>query len=197
MRSTLGRKRRPLVPPPPSRRSEAVTTLTEAGARLREKFDQHAIHIATLAANVGIVKDLAFAGAGLEVGYPADLHRTPLHLAVAYGIIPVAQCLLRAGAKVNVTDDLGYTQLYSASYVGHAQCATDLLSFGADMMAVNSDGNSALEACCQEGHVAVVKELVRHGMGFCARPLGARQHGSRSSRSLLRRDTDKPRSRTC
>eukprot|EP00752_Nemacystus_decipiens_P006056 g5465.t1 len=146
-------------------RSEAVTALTEAGARLKNtQSDKHAIHTATLAAKVGIVKDLVFAGADLEVGYPADLNRTPLHLAVAYGVTPVAQYLLRAGAKVNVTDALGCTPLYSASYVGHVQCAIELLSFGADMMAVNGDGNSALEACCQEGHVAVVKELIGNGV---------------------------------
>lgn len=146
-------------------RSDAVTTLTEAGARLKDtKFDKQAIHTATLAAKLGIVKDLVFAGADLEVGYSTDQNRTPLHLAVAYGVVPVAQYLLRAGAKVNVTDGLGCTPLYSASYVGHLQCAIDLLSFGADMMAVNSDGNSALEASCQEGHVAVVKELIRHGI---------------------------------
>lgn len=146
-------------------RNEAVTTLVEAGARLKDtEFDRHAIHMATIAQNLGIVKDLIFAGADLEVGYPADLNRTPLHLAVAYGITAVAQHLLRAGAKTNVTDALGCSPLYSASYVGHVQCAIDLLSSGADMMIMNSDGNSALEACCQEGHVAVVKELIRHGV---------------------------------
>lgn len=148
-----------------ARRGEAVTALAEAGARLNDSnFDKDTIHMATLAADLGIVKDLVFAGADLEVGFPDDQNRTPLHLAVAYGAIPVAQYLLRAGAKANVTDGLGCSPLYSASYVGHVQCVIDLLSFGADMMAVNRDGHSALEACCQEGHVAVVKELIRHGV---------------------------------
>lgn len=146
-------------------RSDAVTALTEAGARLKDTdIDKQAIHVATLAQNLGIVKDLVFAGADIEVGYPADLNRTPLHLASAYGMPAVAQHLLRAGARVNVTDALGCTPLYSASYVGHVQCATELLSSGADMTATNGDGNSALEASCQEGHVAVVKELIRHGV---------------------------------
>ncbi|CAM9432023.1 unnamed protein product [Ectocarpus sp. 8 AP-2014] len=120
--------------------------------------------MATIMQDLGIVKALVSGGADLSVGYPQDLNRCPLHLAVAYGMTPVAQYLLKAGSEVNSTDDHGCTPLYSASFVGNLECVIELLSAGADMMIANADGNTALEASSQLGHVAIVKEFIRHGV---------------------------------
>ncbi|CAM9507880.1 unnamed protein product, partial [Ectocarpus fasciculatus] len=145
--------------------ADSAKALAEAGARLGDsECDKYAIHMATIRQDLSIVKALVSGGADLTVGYPQDLNRCPLHLAVIYGMAPLAKYLLKAGSKVNLTDEHGCTPLYSASFVGNLQCVTELLLAGADMMIANADGNTALEASSELGHVAIVNEFIRHGV---------------------------------
>lgn len=88
--------------------NEPVAALAQVSAHLTDTgVDKSAIHMATLSQNLGIVEDLIPAGADLSAGKHEDQNRTPLHVAVAYGITLLAQVLMRAGSNMNQADVTG------------------------------------------------------------------------------------------
>lgn len=100
---------------------------------------------------------------------PADVNATgidgttPLHWAVHFDNVAVADLLLKAGAKVQAANRYGATPLWLACVNGSAAMVDRLLAAGADPNTRMTEGDTALMTAARTGNVAVVKALLLRG----------------------------------
>jgi serine/threonine-protein phosphatase 6 regulatory ankyrin repeat subunit B len=97
---------------------------------------------------------------------------TPLHVAAAYGHLPVVQTLLKHGAEVNAKDHMGSTPLFYAVGRDQISVARELLSHGADVniavehrVAGVSAGKviTPLVLAVRRANPQMVRLLIQHG----------------------------------
>jgi ankyrin repeat protein len=93
-----------------------------------------------------------------------DRHsQTPLFVAAAAGLAPVASALLTAGAAVNCVDSFGCSALAAAAARGSEPVVRVLVDAGADLDLQDHDGCTALHRAAMSGHDEVVATLVAAG----------------------------------
>jgi len=90
---------------------------------------------------------------------PNGWHRTPLHVAVLKGNVPLATFLLSEGAEVNCKTKYGDTPLHFAAEGGELEMVRLLLSKGADAYMENDDGDTPLDIAKKHGYVEIEKML--------------------------------------
>ncbi|MGE9715885.1 ankyrin repeat domain-containing protein, partial [Escherichia coli] len=66
--------------------------------------------------------------------------RTPLHLAVMRGHVPLVRLLLQRGSLVGAVDNKGHTPLHVTAWHGHSKVAELLLRRGASAVACSQMG---------------------------------------------------------
>ena len=88
---------------------------------------------------------------------------TPLHIAVAYGFLDVARCLIESGADVNSRDKLGNPPLHYCTYGGSRAVAELLVSCGAEVKVRNTAGISPLRQAVSFGRKDVAEFLLEKG----------------------------------
>lgn len=86
--------------------------------------------------------------------------RTPLHLAVLRGHVPLVRLLLQRGAPVGATDHAGRTPLHEAAWQGHSQVAELLLLRGAPAGARTGDGLTPLHWAAALGRTLLAGRLL-------------------------------------
>lgn len=90
---------------------------------------------------------------------------TPLHLAVFFGHINIAQMLLTFSPDVRAVsrNPMMVQPLHSAAAGNHYDICKELLERGADVNAVQQDGFTPLMAAAQNGNIALTELFLRHG----------------------------------
>lgn len=86
--------------------------------------------------------------------------RTPLHLAVLRGHVPLVRLLLQRGAPVGAADHAGRTPLHEAAWQGHSQVAELLLLRGAPAGARTGDGLTPLHWAAALGRTLLAGRLL-------------------------------------
>lgn len=86
--------------------------------------------------------------------------RTPLHLAVLRGHVPLVRFLLQRGAPVGAADRAGRTPLHEAAWQGHSQVAELLLQRGAPAGARTGAGLTPLHWAAALGHTLLAGRLL-------------------------------------
>lgn len=100
---------------------------------------------------------------GAEINQPSSDGTTPLHWAVYYGNVDLAQRLLRAEADPNTRNDYGSSPMMEAATVGNLELLELLLDNGADVESPNPEGQTALMAVARTGNIDAARLLVKHG----------------------------------
>ena len=95
---------------------------------------------------------------------------TPLHWAVHWEHLELADLLIGAGAKVNVANDLGVTPLWTACENGSAQMTRILLEVGADPNAALLSGETLLMTAARTGEPDTVRVLLARGAAALVLP---------------------------
>ena len=102
---------------------------------------------------------------------------SPLHSAVYYGDLEMAQILLRYRLDINAQNDLGFTPLHFISYKdrdaqrhleSRGTVARTLLVRGADVMIQNKDRDTPLHLASQRDDVEVIHVLLEYGVDMTA-----------------------------
>ncbi len=88
---------------------------------------------------------------------------TPLHIAVAYGLLDVARCLIENQADVNARDIMGNPPLHYCAYGGGRAVAELLVSSGAEVKVRNTAGISPLRQAVSFGRKDVAEFLLERG----------------------------------
>uniref|UniRef100_A0A8C8XJQ2 Uncharacterized protein n=1 Tax=Panthera leo TaxID=9689 RepID=A0A8C8XJQ2_PANLE len=89
--------------------------------------------------------------------------RTPLHLAVLRGHVPLVRLLLQRGAALDAGDSLGLTPLHHAARGGHAEVASHLLDRGAQVNAAGWLHKTPLHLAMEHGHGPTAELLLSRG----------------------------------
>jgi hypothetical protein len=131
-----------------------------------------ALHSASLAGHLQVVRSLLRHGVGVDVrGFR---NKTPLQYASQSGHRDVVQCLLDHGADVNSHEDDHNTPLNWAAYGGHVDVVRVLLEHNADVNA-KGDGvwtplhDATLGSDSKGDYPQVVRLLLEHGANMNAR----------------------------
>lgn len=85
---------------------------------------------------------------------------TPLHLAVRYGHLKIAERLLKHGASVHAQDAEGRSPLHLAAEFGGPEGVQLLLDVGADTSAQDAKGRTSLYIAAKYGKFEVVRTLL-------------------------------------
>ena len=88
---------------------------------------------------------------------------TPLHIAVAYGLLDVARCLIENRADVNARDKMGNPSLHYSAYSGIRAVAELLVSHGAEVKVRNAAGISPMRQAVSMGSKDVAEFLLEKG----------------------------------
>ncbi len=99
----------------------------------------------------------------VDVNAKGYLGRSPLHWAVDWNNIALAECLISAGADVNSEDDWGSSPLHLAVRENKLEIANLLISAGADVNAKDDNGKSPLYRAVLRGYVEMEALLKKHG----------------------------------
>jgi ankyrin repeat protein len=90
--------------------------------------------------------------------------KTPLHLAVAGGNLPLVQALLKAPEiRVNAADERGTQPLHLAVRENHPAIVDALSRHGAELEADSWFENRPLQLAVDLGHEKVARRLIQHG----------------------------------
>ncbi len=136
-----------------------VELFLEAGAdaKIRNKYDETAIMLASYHGQTEIVKKLYVHGAAIDhEGW------NPLLYAATNGHNETIALLLTMGADVNATADSGATALMMAVRGYHPKTVQLLLDEGADPGARNKAGDTALDWALKRNHQALAKLIKQH-----------------------------------
>ena len=95
-----------------------------------------------------------------EVNVKDNSGWTPLHWAVDYNRLEIAQFLIPSGAELNAKDKLGQTPLHRAAVRNSLAVAELLISSGADLDAKDNRGNTPLALADWNDH-QVMKTLLQ------------------------------------
>ena len=130
--------------------------------------DRSSISLDTLLSNAVKKGDIAAVeqatAAGAEVNKArTDDGRTPLHIAVHYSELAVAQLLIERGAEVNQAMTDGRTPLFVAAQNGKLDIAQLLLDRGAEVNQAMNDGATPLYIAAQEDQLDVAQLLIKRG----------------------------------
>ena len=99
----------------------------------------------------------------VDVNAPQPDGATPLHWAVHWENLEIADLLIGAGADANVANDLGVTPLVMACRSGNAALVGRLLVAGADPNPTLASGETALMAAARVGSLEAVDALAARG----------------------------------
>ena len=101
------------------------------------------IHDAAKSEDIDQIK--SFIGKGYNVNaIEQKTGWTPLHSAVSFGHISIAELLINSGANVNMTSNSGFTPLHIAVDQGNVSLVEFLISKEADVNAKNAAGLTPL-----------------------------------------------------
>ena len=131
----------------------------QAGAdtKIRNKYDETAIMLASYHGQTEIVKQLYVHGAAIDhAGW------SPLLYAATNGHQETVALLLSMGADVNATADNGTTALMMAVRGHYPKTVQLLLDHGAKPDAQNDAGDTALDWALKRNHQALAKLLKQH-----------------------------------
>ena len=93
-----------------------------------------------------------------------DLGRTPLHIAVEAGRLPLVNFFIQSGSNVNATDSLkAFSPLHYACLHSYTKTARFLLARGAFVNFPDIDGNTPLHYAAGNGNPDLVELLLLHG----------------------------------
>ena len=110
---------------------------------------------------------------------------SPLHSAVYYGDLEMAQVLLRNRLDINAQNDLGFTPLHFISYKdidaqrhleSRGTIARTLLVRGADVITLNKDRETPLHLASQRDDVEVIHVLLEYGADMTAQNKDGETH---------------------
>ena len=142
--------------------TSAVKVLLKNGAKVTDKNNDSAMHIAAEFGSVEIIE--ALANHNIDVNGTGSIPITPLELAAMEGQYAAVRKLLECGADVNFT---GYTDNVSALHVacekGNLKIVKELLRFGAKTDFPESETSSPILKATIYEHLKIVKELLKHG----------------------------------
>ncbi|MDZ4151257.1 ankyrin repeat domain-containing protein, partial [Methylicorpusculum sp.] len=93
---------------------------------------------------------------------------TPLHQAITFDLIDMAQLLLDHGANLEATNNEGYTPLHIAAGEGNTKMAVFLRDKKANLEAKDKEGHTPLHLAALCGKT----EMVRLLLGYDAKPDG-------------------------
>lgn len=114
--------------------SEDVDRLLDAGAAVNLPWINHqhtALHLACHVCGVDFPEETL----AVLLGHQADVHardssgHTPLHVAAAYGTIPMAKLLLEHGSDLFARNKKGFTPLAVAEEIGSVEMENFLASY--------------------------------------------------------------------
>ncbi len=154
----------------------ALEALLEGGAEVDESdyILGTALHAAVSQGSADLAKILIKHNADLEAVSEQQGARA-MHLAAAFGEVPMLQLLLDGGADIDSRDDHKRTPLLQAAVFGHAEAVELLLESGADIELKDSRYRwTPLYGATYSGGLEVVKLLVEAGADIEARDLAGR-----------------------
>ncbi len=98
---------------------------------------------------------------------------TPLHRAVEWGDVALAELLIAKGADINAKANGGWTPLHSAAWEGQREIAEVLIANGAAINAKETEcGRTPLHWAALMGHKEVVEVLIAKGADINAKDNG-------------------------
>ena len=107
---------------------------------------------------------LVESGADLNVKNLQQHDNDPIHYAVIYNRIQIADLLLERGAKVDQVDDRGFTALHEAARKNRTEIAAGLIKYGANVnFRQASNVNMPLQIAAVRGNIQIVNLLLDNG----------------------------------
>ncbi|KAM4722950.1 CARD- and ANK-domain containing inflammasome adapter protein-like [Rhinophrynus dorsalis] len=98
---------------------------------------------------------------GSDINAVNSSGETLLHIAAAYGHVPVIEYLINKGAKIDAKDKKNRTPLHRAAENGHSEAVRVLLQAGANIYSLDNDSLTPLHLASQNNHQTVIKMLLQ------------------------------------
>jgi ankyrin repeat protein len=122
-----------------------------------------ALHLASQNNALRMVRLLLQAGA---IMIASDHGETPLHLAAAYGYLPITQALIQQYPEsINQQNHEGYTALHCAVSENKEEMTRYLLEAGSDFNLKTSCGKTPLHLAAGSGHLSITRALIEQYPG--------------------------------
>ena len=132
---------------------------TEGGERTALHFGVGSIEVARLLLQHGAQVDAR----EVVLWRPLSSGRTPLHMAMGYGVDDVALLLLDQGADPRAVDGSDRTPLHGAASRGMIRTVRALLDAGVDINAQDDEGNTPLHSAARGSQGPTAELLLAHG----------------------------------
>lgn len=143
---------------------ETVRILVEHGARLDERdLSMGATALHRCSGRSATAKAAALISLGADVQSKDCNESTPLHVALSFGELGVAEVLIQAVTDFHVVNIVGDSYLHSAAEGGNRKAAKLIIGRGLDVNVKNLDGLTPLHVAAKDGLWEMAEYLLSQG----------------------------------